>query len=96
MKLFLYPVNGPASAEIDQNNGGLCAGKGISKLCRSESLRVRWLAEGKVLQPVVLVDCRAKAMCGKKQASIDLIFWLLFYQEKSNKAQRQLSGLHIN
>jgi hypothetical protein len=32
----MNPVNRPASGEINQNNGGLCSGKGISELCGSE------------------------------------------------------------
>ena len=40
---------------------------------------------GKVLQPVVLTDCRAKAMCVKKQVSVDLIFGY-FPSRESNKA----------
>jgi hypothetical protein len=34
--------------------------------------------------PVVLTVCRVKAPRGKEGIGDDLIFWLLFYQEKSN------------
>ncbi len=36
--------------------------------------------------------CSAVALCGKKSISSDLIFWILFYQEKSIWAPRPRAG----
>jgi hypothetical protein len=39
--------------------------------------------------PVVLIDLQGKGPCGKRSIFAVLIFWLLFYQEKSNSPFRR-------
>jgi hypothetical protein len=38
--------------------------------------------------------CRVKALCGKEAFRADLIFWLLFYQEKSNSPAAAIERHH--
>jgi hypothetical protein len=47
------------------------------------------------LQPVVLIDCRAKACAAKKQVSVDLIFCYFLIKQKVKERPRQLSGQNI-
>ena len=54
----MFPVSRPASAEIDQNNAGPERRKGHSKFCRSQAESAR--QQGKILQPVVLVNLQRK------------------------------------
>jgi len=49
----------------------------------------------KVLQPVVLIDCRARPRAAKKQVSIDLIFGY-FVSRQSNKASAAIERCDIN
>jgi len=61
----------------------------------SNFLLKRWperAKQGKILQPVVLLNLQGKGPVRQRSLSADLIFWLLFYQEKSNSPPRQMSG----
>jgi hypothetical protein len=40
--------------------------------------------QGNNMQPVVLFDLQGKGQVRQRSLSAVLIFWLLFYQEKSN------------
>jgi len=73
----MNPVSRPASAEISQNNGGRCSGKGIANFAEVRDKRERqW---SKVLQPWFLTDCRVKALCGKEASvcRLDLLVTFL-------------------
>jgi len=83
-------VSRPASGEINQNNGGLCGGRGISKLCWSGGLA------GTIVEQSIAArgfdGFAAKRPAG--QGSKCLLTWFLvtLYQDKVTKPPRQLSG----
>jgi len=77
-----------ASGRNQAEQVGLCGRRGHSsstpealELCIAPAGALKW-------RPVVLTDLQRKGMCGKRSISAVLIFWLLFYQEKSNKPTR--------
>jgi len=65
-----------------KNAAGLCAGQGIGTFCM-QGLRQKGSSGKKIPARSVLGFVR-EMPCAQRSISADLIFWLLFYQEKSN------------
>jgi len=62
--LFYLHVSKKLRAKMGRTMVGLCGGKGIAILAEAVTLREQ--SSGKILQPAVLLVCRAKASCAKK------------------------------